>query len=224
MRLALGLNGFRFRSLSALASLFALSFAQADDSIEWVQVAAQANLGAHWQAYLEVQPRWEDGFGESKTFLVRPAVFYRLNDRMRWGVGYVHQPEFRGTKPDENRAFQQIDVEWYRAVPLHGKLRLRTEERFFDGDPKVHFRFRALLKGEWMPAGSSWGVYAFDEILFHFTDSATKKRGWDQNRFSIGPRYKEGPWVVELGYLLQTVNSSPIARHHGGFLNILYAF
>jgi hypothetical protein len=67
-----------------------------------------------------------------------------------------------------------------------------------------------------------YGVYAWDELFFNLNDAATvSNAGFDQNRFSVGPRLRFDNLVLEVGYVLQTLKplTGAMQRNPGALLN-----
>ncbi len=176
-------------------------------NITWMQTTATVKIAGPVSVFTEVQPRWFDGVQHAQIVLVRGALLYRFNPEFRVGVGYGIMPQYLPIERDESRLFQQFD--W---TPPHKEqfpltFRTRLEQRWLENAPEASWRVRERIQFSWMP--TKFGMYVWNEFFLNFNDVAGNiARGFDQNRFSIGPKYSVAPVTFEAGYLLQTLRTS----------------
>lgn len=206
------------------SSLFASSAWAGDNSVEqdlqhWMQVTVTTPLDSskRWVGYLEVQPRvdymQEDNSGLFSSLTLRPAVGYKLTDRISLWQGYAWAPAFQTHNlRQEHRLFQQLIV----STPIKGMSlnnRTRLEQRLLEGanGTSVRVRHQAKLLIP-LDKNNRWRLAASDEIMINLNDTPSgPKSGFDQNRAFIGINRRINDHVsAELGYLNALVNRKHI--------------
>jgi hypothetical protein len=192
----------------------------------WNQYVVQATSLGPWQPFLEIQPRWNGPADYRQSLILRSAVRYEILPGFVGGTGFAHIDQYAPTLRGENRIFEQFDFAPEKAFEgaLAHTYRLRLEQRFLENAPDTAHRIRARVYLAWMPG--KYGAYAWDEIFLNLNDAATvSNAGFDQNRFSVGPRIQFDNLTVEIGYLLQTVMplTGAMQRNPGALLNFTVA-
>lgn len=159
------------------------------------------------------------GVGKQQV-LVRPSVFYVLNDAITFHAGYsliVTYPY--GDQPvaittPEHNAWAQVTLN-HESAGIQFSHRYRLEERWtgkittvnaapqLDGyQHRNRFRYRITLKKN---LGKSGYLAAFDEMWFNFGEN-TGLNGHDQNWIYLGYGQKLSDQMsIELGYLHQWI-------------------
>jgi hypothetical protein len=190
----------------------------------WNQYVVQATSFGSWQPFIEIQPRWNGPTDTRQALILRGAVRYEIFPHFVGGIGFAQIDQYAPTLRGEERVFEQFDFAPEKALEgaLAHSYRLRIEQRFLEGAPDTAHRVRARAHVAWMPG--KCGIYAWDEVFFNLNDAATvTNSGFDQNRFSIGPRLRFDNLAIEAGYLLQTLNPliGAMQRNPGGILNFV---
>lgn len=168
------------------------AYAQPPDVVEetqaWFALIAQKKLGdSNFVFWLDAHVRI-NGTGNQQTLIARPGLGYRFRPDMSVWVGYAWVPVFKDEVEtlDEHRLWQQWT--WDIALPLEGKIQLRSrlEERFAKGS--VGFRFREFVRAQTGRLGNSpVMLVVWDEAFVAFNDTSFGQQvGFDQNRLFLG--------------------------------------
>ena len=175
-----------------------------DDFLLWTQLHVNFPLKGKLKGYLFTTPRFADNVTDISQFVLRPAIYYKLTDKLSIWQGYDWVPFLSPKFRNENRIFQGILHE-HNVSRLKLAERFRVEERFLadSGSPIVRGRIR--LKAM-LPLGKkkNWGISVFDEIFINFNSSSNgPNAGFDQNRFFAGVyRNLTKRASIETGYQL----------------------
>lgn len=184
-----------------------------EDGRFWLNLNAQgamSNQSFGW--YMEVQPRWREEGEAFDTLIIRPAIFYKLNDSSSLWLGYGNvqtHPAGQSTKT-EHRLWQQY---LHNFEPMHGiKLQSRTrfEQRRLEQASETGYKLRQMLRvTKAIEDAPSIYLAAWDEFFVYLNDTNWgAKQGFDQNRLFLGVGAKLNPsFVLEAGYLNQYVNT-----------------
>jgi len=186
----------------------------------WWQNTATVGLNERWGVFGEFQPRWQNRMSDEQALLIRSALFYRVDPSLRFGLGFGWTPQYQPTERDESRFFEQVDYNLSQG-DLSESIRGRLEQRFLEFTTGTAWRFRLKTQLSWTPG--NLGGYVWNEIFYHLNDKpAQVKSGFDQNRFSVGPRLKFDFLTVEAGYLHQTIRrySGLVVSDHGAQLGV----
>lgn len=174
----------------------------------WATANLNKPVAERWQANLQIQSRMVDGVDMLERYLLRPSLDYLVNDILFVSLGYDIHFVKTGTDSTEQRLWQQLVVR-QKSMQFKPLLRIRLEERFFDGRDDTGFRGR-LLAGVSVPTGNSWIQHFVirNEIFLNINDVRQgPKSGFDQNRFFAGFSTVLGQgFSGELGYQNQYIN------------------
>jgi Protein of unknown function (DUF2490) len=204
----------------SLWSLLAIADTQEDGRF-WLNINAVGKLPAEgWHWYAELQPRWRHEGSEFDQLLIRPAVYYALNDRSSVWLGYAHvntHPAGRSSF-EENRLWQQYLHNFEPIYDVKIQSRTRLEQRWLENSDDTGYKLRQLVR---LTTHSSlhpkltWVVYDEYFINLNTTDYGARK-GFDQNRAFIGVNWALSQTArVEVGYLNQFVNGRNVnAENH----------
>lgn len=188
----------------------AASPARADvDNQQWTLITLQKELTARWRAYFEVQPRFGEDASGTERLIVRPAIGYRLNDKVSIWQGYGWTPLLEPSFADEHRVFQQLLFE-DKLGETSLINRTRLEERFIEGAGGASVRLRNMLRlAHPVSADKRWTVVGYHELFWNLNSTDTGPvSGFDQNRLFLGvSRQMNQELRVETGYLLNHINS-----------------
>jgi Protein of unknown function (DUF2490) len=200
----------------ALATALLFAFSAHGETIEdgrlWLTVNAVGKLPVeHWHWYAELQPRWRHEGSELDQLIIRPAIYYALNDHSSIWMGYAHvvtHPAGRSAF-EENRLWQQYLYNFSPIKSVSIQSRTRFEQRWLENSDDTGYKLRQLVRlttPSNLHPNLTWVVYDEYFVNLNNTDYSAKK-GFDQNRAFIG-----GNWALsqhaklEIGYLNQYVN------------------
>lgn len=213
-----------------LACLFAATPATAAtvaDEQVWLNGTVIGSLKGRALYFVEVQPRVTDGASRLGQLLLRPAIGWKLSDRMATYLGYAHVvlPVENGPDRNEDRLFLQLI--WTLGDVADGTLssRSRLERRRVSNGDDTGWRVRGMLRYVHPLADprrtralvSVEGFAALDD-----TDWGARA-GFDQVRSFVGVEVPlQGRSTLELGYLNQLVNrrAGDRAVHHVASLTL----
>jgi hypothetical protein len=195
----------------ALLALLAAARAEAapvEDGQIWVNVNAQGSIKDRLLYYAEVQPRFFDGGGEVGQVIVRPAIGWKLSEKLSVFQGYAHVANPGDF--NEERSFQQLS--WTPGKIAGGRFSSRTrfEQRWRSDGSDVAFRLRTLFR--WAhplgrdEKGLAAVVSAEPFVALNDTDWGGKAR-FDQLRSNAALEIPlRGKTTLEVGYLNQWVH------------------
>lgn len=200
---------FSICAVAVCAAQASPAHADESDTQQWTLFTVQKELSSRWRSYFEVQPRFGKDLTGVERLLVRPAIGYRLNNKVSVWQGYGWTPLFLPEFQDEHRLFQQLLYE-----DKHGDTsitsRTRFEERFIEGAGDTAFRFRTMLRlAHPISADKKWSVVGYDELFVNLNSTPNgPESGFDQNRTFLGVSRQMNPELrIETGYLFDYVNS-----------------
>lgn len=222
-------------SLAAFAALVPLpAAAQTEhDAQGWLNVTVQGPIKDRLIYFAEVQPRLGSDLSRLDALLLRPAIGWRVSDRVSVYQGYVRviTPVDGGRDRAEHRPFQQLTwtLPYGRgALGTRGELQSRTrlEQRWRNDGNRMGLRLREMVRGEWALAADGTGVRAMAsaELFWALRDTDWGNRaGFDQLRTFGGvelPLF--GRSTAEVGYLNQLIDQPGPARrmNHAAVVNI----
>lgn len=166
--------------------------------------------------FAEVQPRFGDGISRLDQLLLRPAIGWKVNERLTLYQGYAYV-ENRGTPSRvsiEDRSFQEINwtIGEFSGVKLSS--RTRFEQRWQSTGRDVGFRLRGNLRAAFplTQEADSVSVVGSAETFVALNDTDWGPRaGFDRLRTFIGLAIPiGGKSTVEVGYLNQTARAPGI--------------
>jgi hypothetical protein len=180
-----------------------------NDTQSWSLLTALINMdeAKKYALYLEAQPRIGDNVEKTERLLLRSAVVYNLDPQLSFYLGYAWTPTFINTNydhdfNDESRTWQQVLYK-HDLFGISWQHRYRQEQRYIEKVDPVSHRSRYLLRGSYaLDQESTYGLTAYNELFLNLNDSGrARARGYDRNRFFIGPYFKSGIVRYEAGYL-----------------------
>ena len=170
-----------------------------------------------WEAYLELQPRFDTSAPNRGRILFRPGIWYNIDSKqsLLLGVLDLTDIEFNFREFRIWEQYQRTDtIEFESAPTLTFLNRTRLEQRFLQGGSDVGLRLRHMLRAQQpIRAGSLWSWVLFDELFIGINhNSGQPSPGFDQNRAFAGVRhdFTGGHVGVEFGYLNQLLRNSMI--------------
>jgi hypothetical protein len=140
-------------------------------------------------------------------------------------IGYGWIPSWNGTElTHEHRIWEQVIGSGGTDV-VRGMGRVRVEQRFVQGEPKVGHRIR-LFGRLGVAALPTFGFSLWDEAFIHLNNTSYSTTGFNQNRAFLGPYFKAAAgWRVEVGYLnLVLQGADDLAMRHVIAMNLFIPF
>ncbi|GAB4250830.1 MAG: hypothetical protein Tsb0034_29930 [Ekhidna sp.] len=185
----------------------------------WFLQLSKLYLKNGWGLENELHLRLADYGSEKQQVLIRPSVFYQLNQSVTFHLGYTHIETYPyGEQPvpiqtPENNLWAQVTLS-HEVVGVQISHRYRLEERWtgkavtsnnetmIDGvQHRNRFRYRLTAK---KPIGKGY-IAAFDEVWFNFGENTGLNR-MDQNWVYAGyGRNLNSKLALEVGYLHQWI-------------------
>jgi hypothetical protein len=176
----------------------------------WAPVYLTVPLSSSFIGYMDVTPRFGDNVSNLDQLYLRPAIGYKLTDRVSLWQGYAWVGNYQPSFFVENRLFQQLlYVEKFPFVKLTSRSRM--EERFIEHTDGTAFRARTMLRGDFpLPRIPDTAFVVYDEIFANLnTVGNGPEAGFDQNRFFLGLNHKfMKQFNMDLGYQMQAHNYS----------------
>jgi len=177
----------------------------------WAPIYLTVPLSPSFIGYIDVTPRFGDDVSNLDQLLIRPAIGYKLTDRVSLWQGYAWVGNYQPTFINENRLFQQLlYVETFPFVKLTSRSRM--EERFIEHTDGTAFRARTMLRGDFpLLRIPDTAFVVYDEIFANLnTVGNGPEAGFDQNRFFLGLNHKfMKQFNMDVGYQMQAHNYSP---------------
>lgn len=200
-----------------------------NDIGSWLTVSAKVPLWRKWQAYLEVQPRFqrlhESNFSEN---IIRTGLGYELNKK--WSVfgGYYLSSHFDPEYTPEHRLWQQLSYS-HKFGRLSLQSRFRCEQSWRENYDGASVRLRNQIKFSYPLGHSEWYLACSDEPFFNLNSKEHGPlAGFAQNRLFLGVGRKINKCTrVEVGYLNQYKNSRskyPDTVNHVLIAQLLFDF
>jgi Protein of unknown function (DUF2490) len=202
------------------------------DEQMWVNLTAMGSIKGRLVYFAEAQGRGGVGPRDFRQLLLRPAIGWRLSDKVTAYLGYarVETGTSDTLSTHEDRLFQQLNAPLFQIGSAAVTSRTRLEERWRnDGDEmglRLRQMFRVAAPLATPPKGRPVRALAWSEtfIGLNNTDWAAKS-GFDQQRSFIGV---EAPILdkstIELGYLNQIVKRPSGGQRMNHILSITVFF
>lgn len=180
----------------------------------WYVYTGDHPLNDRWGAHLEGQWRRHDAGVRPQQLLLRPALNYRISERIALSAGYAYVGTSRyGSYPaqaafPEHRLYQQVTVK-QQAARLELQHRFRIEERWIGQTApaapwRYQNRFRYMLRAV-VPMSPQWYGAVSNEIFLNLPPRNIASP-YDQNRAFTGIGRKVNPYTrIEAGYLQQSL-------------------
>ena len=172
------------------------------DTQQWTIVTVTKDLSRRWIGYFEVQPRFGENIGNVSQLLVRPAMGYRVNERLTLWSGYAWTPLIEPDFKDEHRLWQQALYEERRGK-TRLSYRMRLEERFIEDIDETSFRLRNMVRLMYpISADQRWAAVAYDEVWINLNSTSDGPlSGFDQNWAFVGVNRQVNKRLgIETGY------------------------
>jgi len=182
------------------------------DAQGWANLTAMGPVAGRLVYFAEVQPRVADDASRLDQLLLRPAIGWKLSDRVTLYQGYARVLTYVGDRDTrrEHRSFQQVTwtVPQGRRAELQSRTRL--EQRWRDDGRDMGLRLREMIRGEIALSPSGLGVRALGhaELFVALRDTDWGNRaGFDQLRSFAGLEVPVGGRsTLEAGYLNQLLD------------------
>lgn len=167
-------------------------------------------LNKKLRGYVESNSRLYDGLDGMDQYLLRTALGYKFRKNIEFYQGYNYQNNFRPTRIQENRSYQQLGVGHVLFKRLQVLHRMRSEQRFFEDREGCAVRLRYMLRFATPIRSTSWYLVTSDELFINLNSlSEGPNAGFDQNRLYGGLGRQINQKVrFEVGYQYQHVNRS----------------
>lgn len=211
--------------LAMLFGLLAPKVSHADggqDFQSWFLVTTTTPLDQNktLNLYLEAQPRFGDNSSQLERLLLRPGLSFSLTPKIALTAGYAWTPTY--IDQQYNRDFRNEQRIWEQLSISHGdeyvfSHRIRQEQRYIQDAAKVAHRTRYLLRlshALYAPAQEcdssikTVGATAYNEYFLNWnTVERGPRRGWDRDRFFVGPYFLIVEARVEVGYFSEYGNN-----------------
>jgi hypothetical protein len=183
--------------------------AQESNLGNWFGYFGSVQMNERWNWHNEIQYRNYNFIGDLEQLLIRTGFGYNLtegNNNVLMGYGYILSSNYiEGTDNKESfpehRIFQQF-ITRQNAWRVKLQHRYRFEQRFFEDDFKLRFRYFLSLN---IPINKkemedhTWYGSVYNEIFIN-----TENELFDRNRLYGGLGYKISPKLrFELAYMTQ---------------------
>lgn len=186
----------------------------------WVAYFNQVRLHDRWAVWTDVHLRAQDHFiGELTTMIIRPAITWYAQERLRFTAGYVYARHYNRMGPGtvtqpEHRPWQQAQLALMgRRLRCTQSVRMeqRWRRNFVNRDTLAdtygfnhRARYNLLLQTPLSSKGFVPGTLAAvlnNEVHVNFSRSISGVQ-FDQNRFFLGLHYQIDPALgVQFGYM-----------------------
>lgn len=183
-----------------------------EDGAYWLNLHLQGDLPVQNFAWsMDTNPRWRNEGKHMDHLYLRPALFYKLNAKTNFWVGYdsiIGHPAGKSAY-HETRWYEQFQYQFEPVSTVTFSSRTRLEERSRKGFRDTGRRLRQMIKMT-MPLKThpQLSMVISNELFINFnpTDWGAR-RGIDQNRLFIGTnwRFNQNSYL-EAGYLEQIIN------------------
>ncbi|CAO4137848.1 DUF2490 domain-containing protein [Methylorubrum aminovorans] len=179
----------------------------------WINTTLFGSVG-DLAFFAEVQPRFGNGISQLDQLILRPAIGWKVNERLTLYQGYAYIENRDGTGPVrfEDRSFQEINWKIGEISGVKVSSRTRFEQRWQSAGRDVGFRLRENLRftkpltQEKDSVSAVGWVEAF--VALNDTDWGTRA-GFDRVRTFVGFEVPiGGESTVEVGYMNQTARAS----------------
>jgi len=207
----------RLSHLAAVSTLLAATPAAAqtdNDAQVWVNLTATGSIKDRLIYFAEIQPRAADDASRLDQLILRPAIGWKLSDRVSVFQGYARVVTYVGDRDArrEDRSFQQVTWTLPQGRRAEIQSRTRLEQRWRDDGDDMGLRLREMIRGEIAFARDGRGVralgYAELFVGLNRTDWNTRP-GFDQLRSFAGVEVPVGARsTIEAGYLNQLADRS----------------
>ena len=183
--------------------------AQESNLGNWQCYFGSVQMNERWNWHNEVQLRNYNAIGDLEQLMIRTGFGYNLtegNNNLLLGYGYILSSNYLEGTDDkesfpEHRIFQQF-ITRQNAWRVQLQHRYRFEQRFFEDDFKLRFRYFLGLNipiNHKTMENNTWYGSIYNEIFLN-----TENVIFDRNRLYGGLGYKISPKLrFELAYMTQ---------------------
>ncbi|MEM6827844.1 MAG: DUF2490 domain-containing protein [Pseudomonadota bacterium] len=197
--------------LSVIALLNALGAAPAhateDDFNVWIGQFAWVDISDDIYIRGEAQERFTNDADQLGQLLLRSFVGYRITDRVNAGGGYafILTDPIGPVEVNEHRFYQELNVRLIDKGGVTLDSRTRLEQRMFEEDSKLAWRFRNLVQLR-VPISANNSFVAYSEPFIALNETPIQRGGLALWRSFVGVSVPitKGVEVVP-GYLNQHV-------------------
>lgn len=189
-----------------------------EDEQVWINVTVQGSVKDQLIYFAEAQPRFGSGASRLEQLLLRPAIGWRVSDRVSLYQGYAHVvlPIEGARDRNEERSFQQLNWSAGQVGPGDLSTRTRLEQRWLSDGDDTGWRLRQMIRYR-LPLRADRegvGLLGWTEPFVALNDTDWGARGgFDQLRTFVGAEVPVGgASTAELGYLNQVINRGGGAR------------
>lgn len=136
--------------------------------------------------YLELQPRFDDDVKDLQEVQHRAALLLRPIEHLSLGPGVLWVAQLEEGYEPEYRVYEE--ARW-DGGPLGAALRLRLEQRFFEGADDVSLRARLRVSLEptlFELVDMPVALVLANEVFFNLNDADERKAGFEQDRAFVG--------------------------------------
>ncbi|TAG04244.1 MAG: DUF2490 domain-containing protein [Cytophagia bacterium] len=190
------------------------TLAQKNDTGNWFIYFGNQAINKKWNLWNEVQYRNYNFVGDLQQLLLRTGIGYNLtenNNNILLGYAFINSQRYLANNTDkvgteEHRIYQQFVTrqEFGRIFTQH---RYRIEERFFNNDFQVRFRYflsvNIPINNKTMTAKTVYAS-AYNEIFVN-----GQKPVFDRNRLYGAIGYVFNKYIrAEVGFMAQTLENT----------------
>lgn len=200
--------------LSLVVFIHLNTLAQKNDTGNWFIYFGNQAINKKWNLWNEVQYRNYNFVGDLQQLLLRTGIGYNLtenNNNILLGYAFINSQRYLANNTDkvgteEHRIYQQFVTrqEFGRIFTQH---RYRIEERFFNNDFQVRFRYflsvNIPINNKTMTAKTVYAS-AYNEIFVN-----GQKPVFDRNRLYGAIGYVFNKYIrAEVGFMAQTLENT----------------
>lgn len=200
--------------LSIVVFIHLNTLAQKNDTGNWFIYFGNQAINKKWNLWNEVQYRNYNFVGDLQQLLLRTGIGYNLtenNNNILLGYAFINSQRYLTNNTDkvgteEHRIYQQFVTrqEFGRIFTQH---RYRIEERFFNNDFQVRFRYflsvNIPINNKTMTAKTVYAS-AYNEIFVN-----GQKPVFDRNRLYGAIGYVFNKYIrAEVGFMAQTLENT----------------
>ncbi|MGF1462502.1 MAG: DUF2490 domain-containing protein [Maricaulaceae bacterium] len=210
-----------FKLFILVGALFILngSGARAQDTQFWTAIFSNGPVAedSRFLLWFDGHARYSEDVSRLGVSILRPAVGYRVNDRLSLWGGYAWVVSRADGQPNvtDNRIWQQAifaiaDGSW---GTVSGRTRL--EQRFLSSGDETGWRLRQFFR-YMKPLSRRWTATAWNETFIALNDADFgAETGFDQNRVFAGLRWRAHPrFSLEGGYLFNNIRAGSQENHN----------
>jgi Protein of unknown function (DUF2490) len=178
--------------------------AATEDFQTWNTFNLSTNIAKNVPVTLELSGRIVDDSSRLGVVIFRPAIGYKISDRVTIFLGYTHQKTINNGRADvdENRIHQQLNWRIGKIGKATLNSRTRLEQRWIEGAKDLGWRVRERLQLQIPLKPKKTNLVISNEMLFSLNSTDWGARaGFDQMRNFVGVNVPVGKGMtLETGY------------------------